>query len=410
MDLGRPRVLTLEGKAVGRGRFADDRPWDWKTLKLSAAGATRYSIVEIEGERVRVFSRPIVWNDAVRAVVQVAHPLGDLERVNREQINTLLTLVPLALLVAGVFGIFMTDRTLRPVRRITQAAAQIGAEDLSQRLEVTSQDEFGELAETFNGMVNRLDQAFSRLENAYRRLEQAFEQQRRFTADASHELRTPLTRIKGSASLALAAPRTPAEYSKALRVVDQAADVMNRLVQDLLLLARADSDQLRLDQQPLDVAGLLQRAVVAVPEGKKPSLQIELPDRPLAVLGHSDSLLRLLTNLIENAIRHTPEEGQITLSASELEDQVTITVADTGEGVSPEHLPHVCERFYRVDAARSRAQGGAGLGLAICQSIVQAHGGQLEIESELGRGTIVRVTLPRADQPAVEGKRVGALV
>jgi two-component system OmpR family sensor kinase len=409
-DLERPRVLTPEGKAVGEGWFAEDRPWDWKTLARSAAGASRYSIVQVEGESLRVYSRPFIRNGSVENVIQIAHPLGDLQRVNREQLNTLLTLIPLALLMAGLFGIFVTDRTLRPVRQLTQAAAQIGADDLSQRLEVASQDEFGELAATFNGMIQRLEQAFTRLESAYRRLEQAFEQQRRFTADASHELRTPLTRIKGSASLALATPRTPTEYCKALRVVDQAADVMNRLVQDLLLLARADADQLQLDQQPLEVTALCQRATAAVPEGTKPSLQVELPDRPLAVLGHSDSLVRLFTNLIENAVRHTPEEGRITLSAREAGDEVVITVADTGEGIAPEHLPHVCERFYRVDAARSRAHGGAGLGLAICQSIVQAHGGKLEIESEVGRGTTVRVTLLRADLPAAERERVGVRV
>jgi signal transduction histidine kinase len=406
----RPRVLTLEGKAVGQGWFAQDRPWDWKTLALSAAGASRYSMVQVDGEPFRVYSRPFMWDGRVENVIQIAYPLGDLQRVNREQLNTLLTLIPLALLVAGLFGIFMTDRTLRPVRQITQAAAQIGAEDLSRRLEVTGQDEFGELAGTFNGMIGRLEQAFTRLEGAYRRLEQAYEQQRRFTADASHELRTPLTRIKGSASLALSAPRTPEEYSKALRVVDQAADVMSRLVRDLLLLTRTDADQLRLAQQPLAVLPLFQRAAAAVQEGTKPFVQIELPDRPLAVQGHLDSLDRVLTNLVENAIRHTPEGGQITLSAREEGDEVVITIADTGEGIAPEHLPHVCERFYRVDAARSRAQGGAGLGLAICQSIVQAHGGKLEIESEVGWGTIVRVTLPGADLPAAERKTAGVPV
>src|SRR4051794_31811696 len=160
-------------------------------------------------------------------------------------------------------------------------------------------------------MTHPLKQSLTRLESASHRLEQAFEQQRRFTADASHELRTPLTRIKGSASLALSSSRTPAEYCKALRVVDQAADVMNRLVQDLLLLARADADQLRLEQEPVLVASLLEHAADAPQVGPHVSVHVDLPDRSLAVLGHSDSLLRLLTNLIENALRHTPEEGEI---------------------------------------------------------------------------------------------------
>ena len=190
------------------------------------------------------------------------------------------------------------------------------------------------------------------------------------------------------------AERPAIEYCRALRVVNDAADVMNRLVQDLLLLARGDADRVQLDLQPLEVAALFE--AVAAPRAIAPRLEIELPEPPLAVVGHRDSLTRLLTNLLENALRHTPEDGRITLSARPEPDSVILTVADTGEGIPPEHLPHVCERFYRVDAARSRDEGGAGLGLAICRSIAQAHGGTLEIESEVGRGTVVRVRLRRS--------------
>jgi two-component system, OmpR family, sensor kinase len=405
-DWKRPRVLTLAGKSGGLNEFVENGPWDWTTFALSAAGASRYSIVRVEGESFRVFSRPLIRNGTVENVIQLAHPLGELDRLHHEHLHGLLALIPLALLVAGLLGIFMTDRTLRPVRQITQAAAQIGAADLSRRLKVAGEDEFAELAETFNGMISRLEQAFTHLEGAYRRLEQAYEQQRRFTADASHELRTPLSRIKGSASLALSAPRTPGEYCKALRVVDQAADVMSRLIQDLLLLARADAGALQLDPQRVAVAALFHRVLAAVPEGRTASLHFDGPDRPLAVQGHLELLVRLFVNLIENAIRHTPEEGQITLSAREEGAEVVITVADTGTGIPPDHLPHVCERFYRVDAARTRAEGGAGLGLAICRSIAEAHGGRLEIQSDGGRGTTVRVMLP-ATRRTRRGVRAG---
>jgi signal transduction histidine kinase len=281
------------------------------------------------------------------------------------------------------------------MRQLTEAAAQIGAEDLSRRLKVASQDEFGELADTFNAMIHRLEQAF-------RRLETAFEQQRRFTADASHELRTPLTMITAAASLALKAPRAPEEYRKALGVVKQAADSMNRLVRDLLLLAHSDADQLRLELQPLSVESLFECVAAAVPE--EAPVRFERPDPALAVMGDVDSLFRLFTNLIENAIRHTPAAGEITVSACELGDEVMLTVTDTGDGIAAEHLPRLCERFYRVDAARGPEEGGAGLGLAICQSIAQAHGGRLEISSQVGQGTAVRVTLPRAKLAALDSK------
>jgi heavy metal sensor kinase len=394
-DWSRPRFLTPAGQpAVPFGPFVNDQAWDPRTLVRSAAGERVYSTVEVgyprSGSRVRlrVYSRPVRREGEVELVIQLAHPLGDLDEVNRKQVSSLLILLPLALLVAGVFGSWMTERTLRPVRRITEAAAQIGAEDLSQRLEVASQDEFGELAETFNRMIHRLEQAF-------RRLETAFEQQRRFTADASHELRTPLTMITAGASLALKAPRTPEQYRKVLHVIKQAAEVMNRLVRDLLLLARADAEQLWLEPLPLAVETLFDCALAALPEGATPAVCFDPPEPALGVMGDLDSLVRLLGNLIENAIRHTPATGEIAVSAREAGGEVMISVTDTGEGIPAEHLARVCERFYRVDAARGREEGGAGLGLAICRSIAQAHHGRLEIDSQVGHGTTVRITLPR---------------
>jgi two-component system OmpR family sensor kinase len=377
-----------------------DLAWDPRPLPAALAGREQYTTVTVEGVRLRALTGPLHEGERITGAIQFATDLRGFDRLWRSLVATLLALLPLSLVGAGLGGLFLSNRALRPVHEITQAAARIGAADLSQRLEVSAPDEFGELAETFNGMIDRLEQAF-------RRQEDAFEEQRRFTADASHELRTPLARIKASVTLALMAERPAAEYRRALRVVNDAAEVMNRLVQDLLLLARGDADRLPLDLQPLDVASLFE--AVAVPQGIAPRLEIELPGSLLAVVGHQGSLTRLLTNLIENARRHTPEDGRITVSARAERDAVIITVADTGEGIPPEHLPHVCERFYRVDAARSRDAGGAGLGLAICQSIAHAHGGRLEIESEVGRGTIVHVTLrcspipdaARAGRPAL---------
>jgi heavy metal sensor kinase len=383
-----PRLLDLKGKVI---RPAGAKgPWDPSTLPDAIAGQSRYSTIAVAGERVRVLSVPWLRDGKIAGAIQVARELGDYERLWSGQLRTLLALLPVALLVAAGGGFFLTDRALRPVHQVTDAAERIGAGDLSRRLEVQGKDELAKLAETFNGMIARL--------------EAAFEQQRRFTADASHELRTPLARIKVSTSMALAGEQSPEEYRTALRVADQAADAMSRLVQQLLLLARADAGELPLEQERLDLADVLRQASAMVPEAQSAPLVWDLPPEPLAIKGDADHLARVFVNLLENAIRHTPAGGQITLRACARGDTVIAQVIDTGEGIPPEHLPHLGERFYRVDAARARKSGGSGLGLAISRNVVELHGGRLAIESELGRGTTVTVTLPRGvEEP--HGKR-----
>jgi heavy metal sensor kinase len=350
-------------------------------------GQEVFSTTEALDQPVRVLSVPLFQDGKVARVLQLAFPLTavyeDLGRLTR----TLLTLFPLALLAAALGGALLTDRALRPVRQITQAAAQIGASDLSERLPAKGHDEFSELAATFNGMLSRLEQAFTQLA-------QALEQQRRFTADASHELRTPLTIIKANTSLALEEERSTLEYRRALEAADRAADTTNRIVQDLLLLARGDVGQLGLDRRSIPIGELLECAAEPFRGSQAPSIAVELADPALMVTADPYRLVRLFSNLLANAVRHTPPTGSITVSADAEQDGVVVRVRDTGEGIPPEHLPHVCERFYRVDAARNRRHGGTGLGLAICQSLVEAHNGSLTLESVVGEGTTVTVWLP----------------
>jgi signal transduction histidine kinase len=346
----------------------------------------------------------------VAGVVQFPFPLKAVDEELSRLTRTLLTLYPLALLAALLGGVFLTDRALRPVRRVTQAAGQIGASDLSARLPVTGRDEFSELAATFNGMLSRLEQSFAQREEALRQLAQALDQQRRFTADASHELRTPLTIIKANTSLALDEEPSLVEYRRALEAADRAADTTNRIVHDLLLLARGDAGQLRLDRRPLWIRDVLEPAAKAFRGPEAPPISIELSTNgwPLTVDGDPHHLLRLFNNLLENAVRNTPRTGSITLSADAEAEAVVVRVRDTGEGIPPEHLPHVCERFYRVDTARTRRHGGTGLGLAICQSIVEAHEGSLAVDSVIGDGTTVTVRLPRSEPPSIEAPHLPA--
>lgn len=289
--------------------------------------------------------------------------------------RTLLTMIPIALLIAGGAGMFLTGRALAPVRDVTAAAARIGVEDLSERLPVRGKDEFGRLEETFNGMLGRL--------------EAAFERQKRFVADASHELKTPLTVIKANSSLALADPDLSPDYRETLVEIDRAADRTSRLVQDLLLLARTDHAQLPLKENEIGAATLFSAAISEARKLYPDGAAVRQEVSQECFWGDSHLLHRLLLNLLDNALRHTSKEGTVTLSAQ----PCGFTVTDTGEGISAEHLAHLGERFYRVDSARARTGGGTGLGLAISRAIVEAHGGTLEIESEVGKGTTARVTL-----------------
>jgi signal transduction histidine kinase len=330
---------------------------------------------------MRILSMPIERRGSVDEVLQLAYPLDGVLREIDALTSTLLALVPFGLLAAGLGGACLTGRALRPVREIAGTAARLGAKDLSERLPVSGNDEFSELSSSINAMLARL--------------EEAFERQRRFTADASHELRTPLSIVKANTGLALDANHAwPEErYREFLTAIDIAAGRQSRIVEELLFLARADAGGLARDVGSVCLIEALEEAAEAVSRLDRPCIRLESLDPALMVPGSGSELTRLFTNLLENAVRHTPPEGTVTVSANGDAMSVTVTVTDTGEGIAPEHLPHLGERFYRVDAARSAGTGGTGLGLAICRSITEAHGGRMTIESTVGEGTAVRIRL-----------------
>jgi len=382
MSLQRPRYFDQSGHALGP--LLSRAPWDASTLRAALSGQEVYSTTEFDGDPIRVLSAPWIENGHIVGAVQVAQDIADDAWLWSFQWSILFAALPLALIAACCAGLFLATRALRPVDRITCAAAQIGAEDLSQRLPVTGRDELSTLAATFNGMIARL--------------ESAFERQRQFTADASHELRTPLTRIKLTTSEALSGEGTTEEYRQALTIADHAADTMQRLIEELLTLARADSGQLAAIRRPLDLRSVLRRSADMAMD-RDPSaitIDVDLPKTPLVVEGADEYLFRVFDNLLQNAQRHTPPGGRIGVIAHIEGNNVIARIEDTGEGIPPEHLGHVTERFYRVDSARSRSDGGAGLGLAISESILKAFGGSLQISSDVNRGTLVTVTLPLA--------------
>lgn len=394
----RPVLLNMQGTSVNRqGR---QQPWDIAafnemrsraaSVTLSAAGIQVIDTVNIDGMPFRLLTQARQDPQWKRAILQVPYPLTDVYRAISELDRALLTLIPIALLCAAAGGWFLTGRVLVRVSRMTATAGGIGVRDLSQRLPVAGDDEFAELASTFNGMLGRLESVFNRQERL-------MEQQRQFTADASHELKTPLTIIKGNTSLALSNRPTEAEYRQSIVEIDEAATTMSQLVQDLLLLARSDSGLAGRERIDVPVAELLQQALYSTrpPQQTNTAAVVLKPvDTDLCVIGNQNELTRLVKNLLDNAVQYSHPHGTVTASAKREGDWAVLEITDTGIGIAPEHLPHLGERFYRVDTSRTRPTGGTGLGLSICKGIVEAHGGSMRFESRVGKGTTVTVRLP----------------
>jgi signal transduction histidine kinase len=295
------------------------------------------------------------------------------------------------LLSAGLAGfgatlliLGLSRRILAPIEALTAAAQRLEAGDLSQRVEITSHDEIGDLAHAFNAMADGL----ARLEELRRNL----------VGDVAHELRTPLSNIRG--------------YLEAIQdgVVEPGPDIvdslyeeamlLHRLVDDLQELALAEAGQLRLERRPVALADVVDRAVGAVhprAEAGGITLRVDVADDLPLVDVDPQRIGQVLRNLLDNALAHTPASGEIVVAASLAEHWIEVRVRDTGVGIAPEDLPYVFERFYRADRSRARATGGTGLGLAIARHWVEAHGGEIRVESAVGQGTCFTLTLPVAN-------------
>jgi heavy metal sensor kinase len=320
--------------------------------------------------------------------VQVAATLASVDHELAELLAVLLLTGPLALAGALGGGYLLARTALAPVDRMAAAADQITATRLDRRLEVPNpDDELGRLARTLNGMIARLELSFGEI--------------RRFTADAAHELRTPLAVMRNAAEVALRAPRDAAQYRRVLEEMLEEVGRMTRLAEQLLFLCRGDAGlgptswrSVRLDELVHEVADHMR--VVATEKGQAITVEVQTP---CPVAGDADQLRRLLFNLLDNAIKYTPTGGAITVSSECPGEEVRVVVADNGNGIAAEHIPHIFDRFYRVDPARGQeATDGIGLGLAICRSIVEAHGGRIDVESDFGRGTQVSFTLTAAQR------------
>jgi len=358
-------------------------------ISQAIAGASLFTTIQTEdGEGLRLLAVPI--NISILgpppgiqpAALIIARSTKQIDQALAGLLRTLIIAVPLALALAAAGGIFLARRVLKPVDKIAQTAQEIEESDLSRRINVNTKDELGRLAATLNEMIGRLEKAFQR--------------QKQFTSDASHELRTPLAVIEAESTLALQKERPSSDYRQSLEIISQESRQMSSLIDQLLTLARADAGKEQWNFMEVDLGkliGNLSTDVEVLCQEKGLSFQLG-QSQDLVVKGDEARLRELFMNLLDNAIKYTPAPGTVSVSFRREGQMAVVASMDTGIGIPAEDIPFIFERFYRVDKSRSRAEGGSGLGLAICRHIAEAHGGKIEVESQVGVGSTFSVWLP----------------
>jgi heavy metal sensor kinase len=377
------QIIDAGGIALYRSRFLEEHPLP--PLSPGELSRPRYENRRLGRQRFRVISQQMDVSGRAY-LVQIGHPMHEEIETLDDFRRYLLWFAPLLLLGASAVGYWLSHRALAPVDALARTARTISGHNLSSRLEqLHTGDELQRLSDTLNEMLGRIESAFLRITE--------------FTADASHELRTPIALIHTEAELALRRSRDEAEYQEALRHILLEAERTAKLIEELLALARADSGREALDLQPIDLLTTLRECAIKWNRvATLHNLQFEehLQSQPLPLVADENALRRVIDILLDNALKYTPAPGKVALSAEQKNGRVAVTVEDTGIGIAPEDQSRVFERFYRVDKARSRELGGAGLGLAIAQWIVHLHKGSITIKSELGKGSVFRLELPAA--------------
>ena len=344
-----------------------------------------YTTVNVSGGQWRVLTLPYDVRFG-RVVIQASTSFETVNQASQGLLVIVAVSAAIALVGSMVLGMALANRVLKPISDITRSAEQItAADDLKTRLQWNGpEDEMGQLVSVFNRAMQRLEHLFS--------------VQQRFVADVSHELRTPLTAIQGHVELM----QRYGLDAESMEAVESEVKRMSRMVNDLLLLARADNGELKLTCQPLELDELFGEAYrEARVLAKDRDLKVTMVDfEPVRINGDADRLKQLLSNLVGNAIKFTPDGGEIRMSLHKTDHNAVMQVQDTGIGIAPEDMQRIFDRFYQADSSRVRQGGeGAGLGLSIAQWIAQAHGGKITAESAVGTGTTFIVTIPHLEEP-----------
>jgi heavy metal sensor kinase len=376
-------------------------PISLSALKNASKGLTTFETSHSLGNPpLRIVTFPVLENNHLIKIIQVASSLEELEDALNTLFIILMIAVPLALIIASMGGQFLANKALKPVDQITQTARMITSKNLNQRIKpLKVKDEISRLIETFNEMISRLDRSFNQV--------------KQFSTDASHELKTPLTILKGEVEVALRKERALQEYEQVLKSNLEEINRMSQIVDDLLLLSKVDSGELRIHKEDMNLTEILNEVVAhmnVLAQSKHLRIETSNHHEEVHILGDPLRIRELFLNLIENGIKYTEEGGSIQIrltkdilpqdgdlsgwSQGAQAEFAKIIISDTGIGIAKEDQERIFDRFFRVDKARSRAQGGSGLGLSICKWIVDAHHGEIKVESDFGKGSSFIVKLP----------------
>ena len=381
------RVLDVQGNLVSSpfGREGDALPLSAAGLQALQNGSDWWETNIVSDESMLTYNRPVIVDNKVIYIVQVARSLTERNRTLQSLSTTLLLAGLLTTLIAFGIGWLFSGLTLVPINRITKTAKEIGEErDFSRRVDYNGpQDEVGQLASTFNAMLTRLQDAFKKVEHS-------LQMQRNFVADVSHELRTPLTTLRGNLGLLKRNPSPEIQNDILSDMVDE-SDRLIRLVNDLLLLARADAGR-SLSKEPVDVSIVLQEVCRQGNQlDANREINLDVP-ADTSIIGDRDAFKQVALILLDNALKHST--GKINIRAEKYGKHIDVRVQDFGEGIPPETLAHVFDRFYRGEDAATIP--GFGLGLPIAKTLVESFGGEIKIESEVGKGSTVIMRFPSA--------------
>lgn len=367
------KMSDIEGEAL---------PTSFSALERAMRGEVVYETIERTSPRLRMITIPIMENKKVTSVVQVGTSLEDFDETIKKLLLIMIISIPSSICVTIIVGYFMAKKALRPVDQIRRAAVKISSSNLDERIDIVGRrDELGRLAETFNAMIGRLKDAFQRINQ--------------FSIDVSHELKTPLTILKGETEVALRKEREKQDYQELLKSNLEEIDRMSCIIDDLLLLSKADTKEIKLNVEDVALRDLIMDVCMdmkVVADKKNVELETsELED--IRLKGDELKLRRMLLNVVENGIKYSHTGGKVSVSSYANNGYAKIDIMDNGIGISEEDIKYIFDRFYRADRSRKR-ESGSGLGLSISRWIAEAHKGSIEVKSQSSQGSMFTIKLP----------------